>query len=117
MAGWRGAESGQNISEYAKLVCKEIGWPYTGNLTLLCDCISSLAHMKGLDAGGGFFILMEAVELAKRDGIRVDRWFFQDGRYVALIEELENAAKRIPPESDDSIRAGRGIPAYLRKPN
>lgn len=90
MGNWRTVESGLTVAEYAKRVCKELGWPFAGNLTLLCDCLTSLAYMKGLDVQGGFFSLMEAVEHAKRTNVRVDRWFFQDGRYVEMEpEELE----------------------------
>lgn len=82
-------DRGLTIGEYAKQICKEIGWPYSGNLTLLSDCISSLAHLKGVDGWGGFISLMEAIRLARAQSVRIDRWFFQDGRYVELLKEAE----------------------------
>jgi len=111
---WRATERGLNVSEYAKKVCVEIGWPYSGNLTLLCDCISSLARMKGLDAWGGFFSLLEAVEHAKRTGVRVDRWFFTDGKYVDQLEEIDKAVQPEEPEVRTPNLAGTLIE---RKPN
>jgi len=120
---WKHVESGLMVSEYAKRICKEIGWPYAGNLTLLCDCISSLAYMKGIDERGGFFSLMEAVEQAKRIGVRVDRWFFQDGRY-AEMEPEPIVEPIIEPtiESEPEIRSPSAAGALLerkseRKPN
>lgn len=102
VSGWREMETNLNINEYAKQVCKEIGWPFAGNLTLLCDCISSLGHMKGLGVWGGFFNLMEAVEHAKRQGVRVDRWFFQDGKYAELDIKHELAPNSDPPPKPPS---------------
>jgi len=112
MAGWRSIETNLHITEYAKRVCKEIGWPYSGNLALIADCISSLAYMKGLDVWGGFISLMEAVELAKQQAIRVDRWFFQDGKY----NEIENEfTPKISAQSEQSSPAV--LPELRRKPN
>lgn len=99
-----------NVSDYAKRICKEIGWPYAGNLTLLCDCISSLGFMKGTGVGGGYFSLLEAVRLARSKGIRVDRWFFQDGRYVEILEEA------LPPANDPLLSVPPSISGSI-KPN
>jgi hypothetical protein len=67
--------------------------------------------MKGLDLRGGFFLLMEAIEHAKGTGVRVDRWFFQDGKYVDMEpQELEVAEEleRLPSQAGALI---------ARKPN
>ena len=109
MPGWRTMEANLNVGEYAKRICKEIGWPYSGNLTLLCDCITSLAYSKGLDVWGGFISLMEAVEWAKEQEIRVDRWFFQDGKYT----EIEPPSLTLPKTLTElEMQAG-----LTRKPN
>ena len=102
-----------NIGEYAKRVCKEIGWPYSGNLTLLCDCISSLAFKNGVDAWGGFTSLMEAVELAQQQHMRIDRWFFQDGRYMELVQEVPPSSRKKQPGSEPAPEAAE----LRRKPN
>jgi len=116
MPNWRTMEAGLNVSEYAKRVCTEIGWPYSGNLTLLCDCISSLARMKGLDVLGGFFSLLEAVEHAKRTGAKVDRWFFTDGKYVEQLEEIEKLVTE--EESEPEVRTPNMTGGLIeRKPN
>ena len=111
-SSWQKMDAGLNVSEYAKQVCKELGWPYQGNLTLFCDCISSLAYMKRVDVRGGFFSLMEAVEHAKRNGIKIDRWFFQDGRYAEIAPELPSLEVELstenPPGSSSVVE---------RKPN
>lgn len=102
MGNWRNIERNLQVPEYAKRVCDEIHWPRAGNLTLMCECISSF----GLGGWGGFIRLMEAVELAREQGIRVDRWFFQDGKYNGLlpapeldvIQALEVAEETSPAE-------------------
>lgn len=111
MSGWRDVEPNQPVAEYAKRVCREIGWPFAGNLTLLCDCISSLAFMHATDGRGGFFILMEAVELAKQQGLSIDRWFFQDGRYNEVQPEEPPARKNVRPVAMPPIVTAQ------RKPN
>lgn len=110
MSGWRLLDSSLTVGEYAKRVCQEIGWPYSGNLTLLCDCIHSLSFSRGVDAWGGFIILMEALEEAKRQGARIDRWFFTDGRYNDIAPA---AAPRKQPSSESSPADAD----LLRKPN
>lgn len=110
MGNWRNIESTLCVREYAERICKEIGWPISGNLELLKGCITSFAYSRGLDVWGGFIILMEAVELAKQQGVRVDRWFFQDGRYTEIQADESPIVKK-RPESEVA-------PAeLLRKPN
>jgi hypothetical protein len=53
------------------------------NVQLLQDCIEAIADPGNML--GGFWRLMEAIEEAKRRGIRVDRWFFQDGKYNEIV--------------------------------
>jgi hypothetical protein len=108
---WENMEAGLAVPEYAKRVCQEIGWPYSGNLTLICDCILSLARMKGTDVQGGFFLLMAAIEHAKESGAfrRRGRWFFQDGDYARLPAEDEKIPTRKPVARDaQSSPAGQG---------
>jgi hypothetical protein len=114
MSGWQTMEANLNVGEYAKRVCREIGWPYSGNLTLLCDCITSLAYARGVDVWGGFISLMQAVEWAKEQEIRVDRWFFQDGRYNNIVP-TEAEIQRKPPQPEPAV--GGVVSSATRKPN
>ena len=118
MAGWRTMDTKQHPREYAMRVCKELGWPYEGNLKLLTDCVESLAFSAQVDTWGGFVLLMEAVENAKAQRIRVDRWFFQDGRYTEILPAKLSAARKPPTSEEESSPAAAEIKAWLlRKPN
>lgn len=77
----------------AKRLCRELGWPILGNLRLFCDCIDAVAHSNSCDAKQGYRLLRDAIKDATAQAIRVDRWFFQDGHYMELIQNRTPAQK------------------------
>jgi hypothetical protein len=86
--GWEKAPFGLHARQYALMVCQELRWPKSGNVDLVGECIVALSS-EG-NAHFGFVKLMEAITLAKEQGMKVDRWFFQDGKYnnFEMVEEV-----------------------------
>ncbi len=90
--------------EYARsLLENTCGWPAKGNLEMIADCITAVSKAKRLTLPKAYKYIVRAVELAKQQGIKVDRFFFQGGEYMnvrprptALYEE-----RPIPPRLQD----------------
>jgi len=111
----------QNLKEYARCVCKELGWPATVNQTLFCECIENLAHSRaGGDLWSGFELLMLAIEAAKTAGTpKVDHWFFKDAKYIHVLDKLKKPppAAESPKKPPAAVVAAPEVFELLRKPN
>ena len=93
--------------EYAKQICRDLGWPLSGNATLISDCITAIAFQRKLSVENGFYCLVTKIKLAKRQGIKVNRWFFQDGKYQEVkAENMPKVKKR--PEKKKQRRESEG---------
>jgi hypothetical protein len=103
---WRNAPFGLHVRQYAILICKELRWPNANNVELIAECIAVLAEDG--DIRRGFVKLMEAVTEARLQTIKVDRWFFQDGKYNDITV----------PDVAPSVDFAQPEPEILgRKPN
>jgi hypothetical protein len=79
--------------QYARHILEEVlGWPAKGNLELIGDCIRSISLTKKATLRAAHVFLVKAITLAKEQEIPVDKFFFQDGRY------MEIRPKSAPPE-------------------
>jgi len=67
-----------------KLLERELGWPRNGNVAMLAECIRSLSRTKKISHENAYQYLVRAVKLAKEQGIEVNHFFFQDGKYTAV---------------------------------
>jgi len=105
--------------EYARHILEEVlAWPaIKGNLELIGGCIRSISKAKQLSLLKAHGYLTRAIDLAKKQSIPVDRFFFQDGAYME-IRPVKLTASGIPwykpqsPEEKAAFEAHKQTPEY-----
>ena len=75
--------------EYARhLLENELGWPpVKANLELLADCVSVVSKARKITKAGACDWLEAQIGKARRRGIKVNRWWLQEGEYNNLDDE------------------------------
>jgi len=66
---------------YARKILDDLGLPAKGNLELVADCISALAKQKRQPLYEAYKFISRVALLAQGRGVKVDRWWFQNGDY------------------------------------
>lgn len=88
--------------EYARhLLENKLGWPpIKPNLELLADCVSSVSKARKITKAGACDWLEEQIGKARKRGIKVNRWWLQEGEYNNLDEEhvFRPTFQKIDPE-------------------
>ena len=98
-----------NAVEYAELICRELGWPASGNQKLIAECITAIAFQKKISVEDGFCYLVAKIRMAKTQGIKVNRWFFQDGKYHDVkAENMPRGKTARPTKSKQRESEGNG---------
>jgi hypothetical protein len=84
--------------EYARNILEEVlAWPaIKSNLELIGGCIRSISKAKQLSFAKAHGYLTRAIDLAKKQAIPVDRFFFQDGVYMEIRPPKPNASGGVP---------------------
>ena len=75
-------EDEETPRDYAKQVCRGIGWPDDPlNIRLFSSCITAIAFSRKLTIEGAFNWLSIKIRLAQRQGIKINYWFFHEAKY------------------------------------
>jgi hypothetical protein len=84
--------------EYARNILEEVlAWPaIKSNLELIGGCIRSISKAKQRSFAKAHGYLMRAIDLAKKQAIPVDRFFFQDGVYMEIRPAKPNTSGDLP---------------------
>jgi hypothetical protein len=83
--------------EYARHILEfSLGWPSKGNLEMMADCITAVSKAKRLTLVQAYKYLVRSVELAKEQGIKVDRFWFQGGEYVNVRPKPKSVYEERP---------------------
>lgn len=78
--------------EYAMhLLEDDLAWPATKfNLELMTECLTALCKSRKLAPVKAYRYMIRAVELAKKQGIPIDKSFFEHGKYTSVRPEAKN---------------------------
>jgi len=75
--------------EYARHLLENVlGWPAVrNNQELLGDCVSVVSKARKITKAGACDWLEQQIGKARKRGIKVNRWWLQEGEYNNLDEE------------------------------
>jgi hypothetical protein len=85
--------------QYARHILEEhLARPATkGNLELIGECISAVSKARKLTLKQAHKYLERAVDLAKEQGIKMDRFWFEQGEYLHIRPKKTDTYEYIPP--------------------
>lgn len=112
--------------EYARHILDSVlGWPAKGNLELMADCLTAIqSSRKLLTAWHAHKYMLRAIELAKSQGLTIDRLWFMNGEYTNMrpprglreyepIDRERTRQEQSTPEWDESSRKAREVLARI----
>lgn len=99
--------------EYARHILEEVlGWPAKGNLEMMADCITSVSKSRKIPLVKAHGYMQRAIELAKKQGVPVDKWFFMEGVYTTIRPEAKNVLPLYKPIDRKALEEHQKTPEY-----
>jgi hypothetical protein len=100
--------------EYAMhLLEEDLAWPATKfNLELLTECLTALCKSRKLAPVKAYRYMIRAVELAKKQGIAIDKSFFEHGKYTSIRPEAKNVLPLYIPIDRKALEEHKQTPGY-----
>jgi hypothetical protein len=100
--------------EYARHILEEVlGWPCKGNLEMIADCITSISKSRKISLVKAHGYMVRAIGLASKQGIEIDKWFFQEGKYTSIRPEVKtNQLPEYKPMDREAIEREQSTPEW-----
>lgn len=99
--------------EYARHILEEVlGWPAKGNIEMMGDCIRSISKSRKISLVKAHSYMQRAIQLARKQGVTIDKWFFMEGVYTTIRPEPKNVLPLHEPIDWEAVQKEQATPEF-----